>query len=895
MVDITKPVYGTVWADAGEKLSPIEEKIQSGWVQEMMPYQYENFLQNRQDVAITYLFQKGVPEWSSEQEYIANKSVVTYAGQMYMALLTNTNTLPTVSTSWKRLTINFAPNGAVPISFGGTGATSAADARANLGIGTVATANFPVTNGLLVKLSDNTLVTRAVSGTAGYITVTNGDGTSGNPIINVGVNVAKTDADASWSTTGSIKLPSGSTSEQGIATPGRVRFNLETDEFQGAYSGGWNVLAKPATAAQTPIVDTGGYYSSTNVEGALQYVGETLSNAVLAFPDYTAASAAAATLPDGQEIESPDAQGRLSQFKVQSGALVFNEYVGDRIGAAVWTEGQYRTMKERARDTYCILDGPGGADPTGNNDSTVAIREAIKSGARVEVPTGIFVWDAAVDPLGIVMTTPGQTLFGHGSGIAPGGLSEWGPARAFASRIMFTGTGQRLERTRREWRGSASDPTDPLMSAGVSVSAYGVNLENIAIDLMCDYTDMGRYNYGEDWDIAIHNMCWMGYREHNVATTGYWRRYGRLIENTALTRHISLPGYPVADWAIRGTDHTSLIFPYSRGPRVAIGVLGAKKNITGYDGLNPIFAPNYYDTVDGLVPDNRGSTGASDVSLHAPILFSAEHHSGWRVHEPRSDLNYTLEPDTAAACLHVDGWANNALETRDEVNQGLTVSGRARFHTIEAFHIRLDRCNRIQLEGHVDYSGYSQYPDGTPVGNKSYGSVTGTINTRNVTLCAGWMSNPQPEYFSDFVRGWYNLSPETGNAVHRNINLNELRQRDDGSASTHLGIRKRDTSELHFKGEDNAPHWRFSTDWIFEPYTDLGHDIGRFSRRVRNMFAQTFRPGSVNGPLWTSGSGSPEGVLAAAVGSMYTRTDGGVGTTLYVKQSGTGNTGWAAK
>lgn len=388
MVDITKLVYGTVWADAGEKLSPIEEKIQSGWVQEMMPYQYENFLQNRQDVAITYLFQKGVPEWSSEQEYIANKSVVTYAGQMYMALLTNTNTLPTVSTSWKRLTINFAPNGAVPISFGGTGATSAADARTNLGIGTIATANSPVTNGLLVKLSDNTLVTRAVSGTAGYITVTNGDGTSGNPIINVGVNVAKTDADASWSTTGSIKLPSGSTSEQGIATPGRVRFNLETDEFQGAYSGGWNVLAKPATAAQTPIVDTGGYYSSTNVEGALQYVGETLSNAILAFPDYTAASAAAVTLPDGQAI---DVDSDKKRYRVNSGILVFDNNLdqlridlldssgASRVGYKQPIGGAtQRAAQDKLAEKLSVYD-LAGADGTGATDSTAAIQASIDS------------------------------------------------------------------------------------------------------------------------------------------------------------------------------------------------------------------------------------------------------------------------------------------------------------------------------------------------------------------------------------------------------------------------------------------------------------------------------------------------------------------------------------
>ena len=44
-----------------------------------------------------------------------------------------------------------------------------------------------------------------------------------------------------------------------------------------------------------------------------------------------------------------------------------------------------------------------------------------------------------------------------------------------------------------------------------------------------------------------------------------------------------------------------------------------------------------------------------------------------------------------------------------------------------------------------------------------------------------------------------------------------------------------------------------------------------------------------------TGTGSPEGVLAKKVGSMFLRTDGGAGTTLYIKESGTGNTGWIAK
>jgi hypothetical protein len=43
------------------------------------------------------------------------------------------------------------------------------------------------------------------------------------------------------------------------------------------------------------------------------------------------------------------------------------------------------------------------------------------------------------------------------------------------------------------------------------------------------------------------------------------------------------------------------------------------------------------------------------------------------------------------------------------------------------------------------------------------------------------------------------------------------------------------------------------------------------------------------------GTGSPETVVTADVGTVYLREDGGIGTTLYVKESGTGNTGWAAK
>jgi hypothetical protein len=57
-------------------------------------------------------------------------------------------------------------------------------------------------------------------------------------------------------------------------------------------------------------------------------------------------------------------------------------------------------------------------------------------------------------------------------------------------------------------------------------------------------------------------------------------------------------------------------------------------------------------------------------------------------------------------------------------------------------------------------------------------------------------------------------------------------------------------------------------------------------------FAATTTLGGVC-PIAT-GSGSPEGVVTAVVCSLYQRTDGGAATSLYVKESGSGNTGWTA-
>ena len=44
-----------------------------------------------------------------------------------------------------------------------------------------------------------------------------------------------------------------------------------------------------------------------------------------------------------------------------------------------------------------------------------------------------------------------------------------------------------------------------------------------------------------------------------------------------------------------------------------------------------------------------------------------------------------------------------------------------------------------------------------------------------------------------------------------------------------------------------------------------------------------------------TGADTPEGAIISGVGGLWKRTNGGAGTTLYVKESGTSNTGWVGK
>lgn len=101
---ITKPDFTTIWASGGSKVSPDTSKISSGWGQEMLPFQYENWIQNRQDQGIAYLLQSGVVEWDSSTQYFSGKSFVQRGGNLYRCVQDSIGNDPTVlGVYWEKI------------------------------------------------------------------------------------------------------------------------------------------------------------------------------------------------------------------------------------------------------------------------------------------------------------------------------------------------------------------------------------------------------------------------------------------------------------------------------------------------------------------------------------------------------------------------------------------------------------------------------------------------------------------------------------------------------------------------------------------------------------------------------------------------------------------------
>ena len=147
MAKYTKPNYSEQWASAGNIVAPNSAKIQVGHIVEKPNYEYMNWLQNRQDTAIAYSLQMGIPEWDNTTQYQytlnSHASYVQRNGVVYKAIQTGTNKDPlTEAAYWTIAFDNQSSASTVQTNLNThitnygtlTGLTNTATARTNLDV-----------------------------------------------------------------------------------------------------------------------------------------------------------------------------------------------------------------------------------------------------------------------------------------------------------------------------------------------------------------------------------------------------------------------------------------------------------------------------------------------------------------------------------------------------------------------------------------------------------------------------------------------------------------------------------------------------------------------------------------------------------------------------------------
>lgn len=107
MPNIAKPSnLNIIWAAGGTKVDPGTSKTNIGWVVQLPPYEYQNWVDNRQDTAIAHINQHGIPEWDANTEYQGNLSYSQGSnGLIYKCIKTNIGLDPVNtnnSLSWVR-------------------------------------------------------------------------------------------------------------------------------------------------------------------------------------------------------------------------------------------------------------------------------------------------------------------------------------------------------------------------------------------------------------------------------------------------------------------------------------------------------------------------------------------------------------------------------------------------------------------------------------------------------------------------------------------------------------------------------------------------------------------------------------------------------------------------
>lgn len=377
----------------------------------------------------------------------------------------------------------------------------------------------------------------------------------------------------------------------------------------------------------------------------------------------------------------------------------------------------------------------------------------------------------------------------------------------------------------------------------------------------------------------------------------------------------------------------------------AVAAAGSRNILVPFAGDETAFPADYSNTMfmyDGLTPVRTTHAGPNiDVAKKAfkaqfPTPHGGTKHSAFQI-EAQAKGSGTNGPASAdyalSLAIHKKGYAEATDPIAGEIN-GLTITVRqdgpkgttaGAANSSDGGGILVNVQNvedagfSCILEGVTsNYNRTSQTVvrsigtqigalDQNQVGTPSYGYATistngnnthglyvgaqGTATWTNILYSPNALTIPANGDYIAVTTNW----PNGAWSIKRNTGVNgETIFNHRGTGAMYFNAQ--DASAIQF-AVNGSMRWQIDSAGGMKPGATLSADLGGLTRRISSIYTNQIDLGSTTsaGAKIIPGTGSPEGVVTAGVGSLFLRTDGGAGTTLYVKQSGTGNTGWVAK
>lgn len=203
---------------------------------------------------------------------------------------------------------------------------------------------------------------------------------------------------------------------------------------------------------------------------------------------------------------------------------------------------------------------------------------------------------------------------------------------------------------------------------------------------------------------------------------------------------------------------------------------------------------------------------------------------------------------------------------------------------------------------------YPQNIDAIYISDRSINTIIlKDIDVENMNLFSmPYLSSEQP--LSLFEINGVTVKGTLGDIIYvdhpvENLLINGLQVYDNADNTKHLinirvGVNRLSLNNISYIGV-NAINGIYTHDSATLNYilhnNNLMPNLATFRSGTNALTAIEIVGGSVGSPVVIRGVGNPENNVVANIGTLYLRSDDNTESTLYVKESGVGNTGWVAK